>query len=1153
MHEQVGRGETNPPAPIRDAVTDDPQADRPFLYSLSILGTTFALLVTGLVAALVYQFYADQAIEVRILPERDQEELRRECRDLLEHFDATRDHLVHLTPDETAVYHEIRALLDEVGKAGQRQGNRHFDTVRLMKQIETSGLVGDWEEEERDEIVKLLSQAMRQHGVYDHYEIVGIVDPAATPELRLVYTLGQVPNEPADVVRLWVARSGDNWRIYDMETVGIARKVSEQWIGELRTAEGNFDVFADALRRHTSYLKEAANGKLPEQDADSLIASASGVILSEHERDDFFRSIILALQHLESRKGVRHFETQIRDPESMPAVLLASAWAHTDTDPARALAYADRYEALLGPCPKLSRARCDIYARLGDRDQLIAEYRTWLRLTPNDEQALLELALALPSERKGELLSHLAHVEHPDETALNLLNGAKDRDLATTEWLASHLEVHAPQSVAAHIAAGSRAEARGEYEQAADHYLKALESNDIDSDDRFDYALKYINIMGELGRFAEAMRQVPNRRQMIDWELEEWLDSPIRSDEEYRQMIELGLADAPDDRRLVQSLAQLQMKLGEFEQAEKLLRSQIARVESKAERAESQEVYSLRYLLAQIHYYRREYQEAIATFVTPSNGFAKVVDMAISDVDPEAVENILTVAPVELAGKPGLEAARAWSLAHRGEWQQAFDLYARLLQAHPDVFSYQHDDAFALACGHTGRWIEGFDLLPDKVAALRRLVHAAVEAGEPDAVAQLCQHYEPEHPADAVPVFMQLEGAWALEDYGEYIKVVKRALDLPPGNKSPSRESLRVNLFAALLHERRFAEANVLAEELVASERTAWAKAIVAAAQGSPLALDHALKMPPESDLTRLYEHPSVGTHFLEERFRPLHERSPVAIPLGVDELVGVLYLDSPLSLSSDAIIEATNALGPPATISPRQPVDPRITSAMVIQFAEGSVWLATGSGWHAGDWKSRVRRSPYASLANADTPWLAVGVTGWNEKVRDPLLPMARQLAVALTGEQTTHVCAASRKSWQHHQLFAADPRLVAAWTATGSVETLHHNPISPIVVPRPLAYEAAEGEEPPLDSRLRKTLYQWRQDSNQPLTVWARVAHPMATAPLELKVRSIEYREEVYELTAEVTSQSILLPELKPGLPMKFGEHAIEAFQIGEAPITR
>src|SRR5690606_22874830 len=242
----------------------------------------------------------------------------------------------------------------------------------------------DWTEDEREQGIRLLSSVLVRGGIYDRYDIIRIVDPDASAELRLVYALGYQPHQPADVVRLWVARRGDSWRIYDIETVGVDRSLSAIWLDELQATEGNFDAFSDVIQRHVSLHRKATTGKLPRQDADSLIAELTGAFVAESAHDEIWQSIILQLQTTGSQEGVRHFEHEIRDPKSVPSVLLAFAWAHAETYPVWALLYADRYEKLLGPCPKLSRAKCDIYAAIEEADKLITECHSWLRVPPDD-------------------------------------------------------------------------------------------------------------------------------------------------------------------------------------------------------------------------------------------------------------------------------------------------------------------------------------------------------------------------------------------------------------------------------------------------------------------------------------------------------------------------------------------------------------------------------------------------------------------------------------------------------------------------------------------------------------------------------------------------------------------------------------------------
>ncbi len=1143
---------------------------RPVLWAS---GGGLVVVAIGVAAAFAW-LAAQRAMSPTVTQFRPPAELRSEAARAFGDFDPSADPMAGLSPTERIEREEILALfrqLEVATRAGDKGATRKLvDVPRLFARIRQSGKLIGWSHTERFDLQLQVGESCTPDEFWAHMRVVAIVPVADDPGSRVVYITGKEEEEQGEQseARLWVARQGRGWKVYDWERLDLGMSKSQEWAAiawHTRSGTlGDFELRSTNLRKFKQQL-----------DAGDHAAARTTLLAVERMRcPSEFADNYLAVHGYywlwlgESDEAARCFE-KVSRPEDVPGAWYGLMTARRWSRPQQALSHAEKYEAALGPSVTLCETKAQILDRLGRKSEAATEWKRVLRLDANHYQALNGLLVLLPERDKAAFAEHLNKTTDPVQTASKLASMIAWRDEAALTFLIDYVRLRRPAAPELKSLTALKHSVAGDHEQAAESHLQLLLA-ETDATKQREHAAKYLAAMTQLGRVVEGFDAIPLAVQPAAFDD---LASPFFEDEselsrgELEQVLAHFRERHPDNPRGDVHALGLALRDKRFDDAERDARAALRRLDDQTSRnggvarpaneppkppgteddAELRSSVQLKLAKALCHLGRIDE----AWSLLPAAGrFHELMWIVESDGSSGRLSDLIRLQSASQPDDPEIPFARGRLAERDDRTDEAIAEYQQALKKAVGKPPGEYQHALRRLFVVSDRWQEYFESPSYDDTQLEALAADLVRSRQWQSFDELMnRRFDP--PGRARLATSASEAAWERQRYAECAEFCALALKSPEsGLREWQRGTVRERQLASLLRQKNFNQAQTLAAQFRDEQIDPFAPAVASAAAGEFVnALAIALVSAGEAgSATSLYHHAEVGGIFLKDEFAGLHDKFPVDLPYFAATRIAVVLLKSPSEIDEPQFADIVQQAAGPGSIVEVQPLtarDPK-QRAYRVGFGSASLWLVAGTGRFDSTWtlpQSETDDSPeQAALRTAIAEpkgYLVIGTVGWTNSDRERLTDVARRVARRLVGPSTVAI-----QLDQGFHIHAPDDTLLEQWEATESIDEralrralrLQYQPIDKVVASRQFQHELAAAAR----------AFQPDQAASLEIIV-ASIADPVLD-PVTIRVTKVSRNYNTFAFDGVLQSSSLTLPEFRAGLPVHLWQHHVQAWRTGD-----
>ncbi len=1150
-----------------EAVTRKRQAvGRVIAYLLVASAVCVSLAVIWLFVARLRSRLGSPSVSSTVTRQRDAAADRAEAVRVYGRFDAIDERTRQRSPAERAERAAIDALVDQLESCAASDDDARFrelvDFDRLVKRIESTGWIVGWSGLQRKVLLSELGQWATVEPHWHQIVVAGVITPPDDRDSRILYTFTQ--NETGDPAefRFWIGRAGAGWKLYDWERLDLGLSASEEWgfycgyrgapqlDGFVRWSE--LVVAADALTAAGEY--DAAEEKL---------RLAESQLVPPELNDYHWLLTGHRWRALGKADDMERCYAAVRRPNDAPGVYYSRMAAQRWSDPAEALKWAERYQRAVGPTPDLLEVKAQLLTALNRREEAASEWGRLVRIQPDHAAALTELYLALPARGKRAFETQLAQLEDPVAAAVQIAPSVGYRDYHGLAFLIDYLQRNAPDAAGTWYVNGLACQLDGRYDEAAGAYRHAFEQ-ETDDPTRTTYVNAYVAAMIADGRVLEAIRRVPDWKPVFQWLSYDYDDGESTlTDEEYRQLVALYTAQFPDDLTGLYrqaSLAMDQERYGEAEQAARRVLAQTSMAgrgdgdgaETGSDDPETYREFAS-VILANALWKQGRREAALAVGDDRDERLGQLARAAVAELRWDDARRLLEMSrPDDAAGEAWREYVAGSLAAHERRWDDAVAHLQRAADAAAESDRWLFDRRFLEACIRSGRWQAYYEDHANRNEAFAALANQCVVDAEWDVLRALIAAHERRFPHDPQSTKHQAELAWADEQYGAYDRLASQLLhganqDATSGYQ---RDYIEQRQLKALLRSGDFNQAMELARMKQRRDNDVAMLAIVQAAVGNLADAQRWARQAAaaDKDAAEFYTDDVVGTVFLDDRFAALHDEFPVGLSAS-PSTVAVFVLDAPRPLAADDVAAALTRLGAGATtdVVPLPHADKNVTSAWAVRRGKASVWLATGDG-KFDPWEAADKSAPLAAPVEHGRAWLAVGTAAWTEPDGEQAEALARRLGVALAAGHLTALRTREPAGWQRPLVLPPRDDVIDTWQTSGEVKPLRD--IAVYLKAPNLNGDVAANRA--FGRGLREAVRTFEHSRYAKLEVWACVATSPAVDPVHLDVTAVERDYGSLKFDGVLRNDSVLVGQLRAGLPMRLSEFQVRRWRLDDGPIV-
>ncbi|MBC8114695.1 MAG: hypothetical protein H7062_09985, partial [Candidatus Saccharimonas sp.] len=1116
---------------------------------------------------------SQRAMSPTVTQHRAPAELRSEAARVFGGFDPSADPTVGLNPTERTEREEILTMIRQLEAATRADDKgairKLVDVPRLFARIRQTGKLALWSRWDQLELQMQVGDSCQPGDFRDRYQVVGIVPVADAPETRVVYAVaGEGGEHDQPPVRLWVARHGREWKVYDWERLDLG--LSQSWHWAVMASHHRAGTLGD-FELHSAMLT-----KFREQyEAGDPVAARKTLIASEQLRcppefadyDSVTTGYYWRWIHADE-DAARCFE-KVSRPEEAPGSWWGLMWARQRTHPKQALSAAEKYEAAFGPSPPLCEAKAEILNRLGRKSEAATEWRNVLRLDANHNTALRELLVLLPERDKSAFAEHLDRTTDPPKTAGNLATMVAWHDEAALSFLIDYVRTRQPAAPELASLTALQHSVVGDHEQAAESHLKILLS-ETDAAQQRDHATRYLGAMTQLGRVVEGFDNVPPAIQPATFDdlASRYFDGESElSRDEFHQVLAHFRQRHPDSPRGDSHTVTLALHDERYADAVRDARAALRRLDEQT--SKSGEAPPPANALPAAHDTddnanpRAALQQQLATalchtggideawnLLPPDSRFSQLAWIANAGGHRDRVNELIRLQSASQPEDPDIPYFRARLAEQANRIDEAIGEYKLALTK--SAASRRQDIKYALRqlLVKEGRWQEYYDSKYYDDTELESIAADLVRSQKWQLFDELMnRRFDP--PGRARLAEHASEAAWERKRFAECADHCELALQSPEsGLQEWRRATLRARQLASLIRQQKFDQARTLANRLRDDHTDIQAPAIVCAAAGE---LVNALAIAKVSaDEARsayvLYHHAEVGEIFLRDEFAELHQKFPVELTYdSVSDRTAVVLLKVPSEIDERQLaVIVQEAVGPGTTadvhsLSTRDPQ----CRAYCVGLGSASVWLVAGNGRLDPSWKlpepgddETPERAALRTAIAASGGYLLVGTAGWTNTAADRVKETARRVVRRFVGESA--VAVQLIPDWNVH---APDDTLLDQWEATGSVDSranrgalrMKFEPADTVVAIRQFQNEL---------SAAARTFDKHQAPALE--IIAASIQEPLLD-PLTIRVTKVSRSYGNVRFEGVLQTSSLAVPALRSGLAVQISQHQVHAWRSG------
>ncbi|MHC4861733.1 MAG: tetratricopeptide repeat protein, partial [Planctomycetota bacterium] len=389
----------------------------------------------------------------------------------------------------------------------------HFDVPRLWREVKSWGeefrLTPKQEADFTKGLATGITRRFRNEAPFLLWERQEILLIKLLPGGReaVVLTRDWMPGDVTRKARWWLVRSGERWKLYDLEEVDFGIRMSLGAAGVLSSMTSGKDTsWIEAQQKLLAAMKAIhdSNADL----AEAILTEIDGVRFPRVIEG--VRQVVLgSLRLLQGRPGdaVGNLDRAAAIHPDMPMLsLLRASAGNALGDHAVALGQARRYLELVGGEADGHLQEGIALAGLGRTSQAMAAFHRGLARNPDSLENLVELALLLPPAKSGEIGTRFAKLRDPAGSFEVLVESLVARGgLEQARTVVAALRKLSPKDPRADYYVARLLSCEGRNEEAAALLIACIPKL-TDPDARGTYELGYMDVMIAANKPLEAYR-----------------------------------------------------------------------------------------------------------------------------------------------------------------------------------------------------------------------------------------------------------------------------------------------------------------------------------------------------------------------------------------------------------------------------------------------------------------------------------------------------------------------------------------------------------------------------------------------------------------------------------------------------------------------
>ncbi len=1088
---------------------------------------------------------------------RDSSELRAESVQAFSEFDASSDPFAELSPEERQA---IVELFEKIELCAQEEDNDRFSEIvdhnRLLKRMELTGRLAAYSNLEKRFLRAELKNAFEIDLNWSQLQIVEVLTLKDDPSSRVVYAYSSsASSEERNENRFLIASDGDAWKLYDWERMDLGIFASEEW--SLYAQYANTSLMA-GYSRWGELLGEADEAML---EGDNETAK-SKIRLAEQqsaprELGGYLWVIAGYRWHIlgETAEATRCF-LNVDHPEEVPGAYFGLMNCNRWRDYETALKYADMYEKTVGPSPELCQIKARMLEENGRKELALVEWKKLLRTEPENEAALKTLLLSHRKDDKSTFEPYLTRLTNPSATIASIATFVGWQDYQGLLYLANYLKNQAPNSPASNYVLGVAQSLDGNHQEAAGHYRLAYLS-EKDEDAISKYANAYVEAMSELGQGVAAWKQVPDPESAFDsiaYDYEE--EVSLLSTQEFRELVAAYCERFPNALDGFYQRSLIAIEENRYEEAEGILRAGLKSAETEVEadsdkdgkEEQDEDEYerdTLTYSLGQVLYRLGRAREAYEDAGDKKQQFSQLCRIAVFDRRWDEVQMLLKLHHAQEPDDSRLNYYAAELAAEEELWDEAFKELEEGIEKESDDNSWIFENRLKELSIESNRWLQYYTSSSKPKEAFDSLANSFSLKEDWTSLDRLIAEHQKNWALDLQIIKYKANASWQIKNYPAYIQLAKSLLESKDNEVISfyQKSAFEDRLLRALLRSGQPEEALELAKKYQQRDNDPSKLAIVYAMTGKYTQAEHlaGLVAAQNDGAEAFYSHDEAGPIFLSSRFRLLQEKYPVALSYDSPANSVIFISEEPWQLDVASIsntlreIDRSDVL----SVTPLKSIRGDVENAFSVRLENGSLWIATGAGKFDLDWSFDADSAPLAATANNCPYWLAVGISALTEPRHEQMNDPFRHLAIQLAGGKPKAFYVVEDWSWK---VFLAKENILSAWQSSMNLKPFQNDRLSVQVSSR--NRNLVTDRE--FERELRQAVRTFEASPGTRLEVLTCLSKGAEVDPLRMDVRSVKRTYGKLRFEGPLIASSVLIPELRAGLNVRFGYHEIRAWRL-------
>lgn len=551
------------------------------------------------------------------------------------------------------------------------------------------------------------------------------------------------PNGLLLKMRWWVTRRAGEWKVYDMEDLDGAARLTT-------TVSSLVGMGLGTINRHSrnlQLLKEAMDVLIIRHDPDEAekkLAPLVGVRLpGDMEALHLLARGMVHLQRGQAAEALVQLDKSRAIRPDMPLLDFLKGTALSRLGKwEEALKYLEAYRDLLGEdafiCQELGEA-----LRNGHRFAEAARaYRKSLDFEPTNADSFRGLLNSLSEvDDKDDLAQRFLKLEHRRENFQTFVEDAEHRDfIEVLEPILVALRKADPQYAPAELYLALVRARAGKSTEATALFRSAL-GREPDAKARQDYALKFQRGMARAGKYVEAYNVSPDAREAFRALAAEATKS--HNTEQLRQLVAVHKKGHPGEPLVALYQAEVYAQDGRYAQADRAFTAALALRPD----ADTVDLFRSSRVLARYHTGRG--LAAYRDIGPRADTFGQLGSLALNNDDLSFVEALLDLHARNEPDSLDLLCFQCRLKACQGKVAEATALLKTALARRlPDAKREEVVSFFLSDLATAGKIVEAYKAAPDAKKAFEILAEQFLEDGDPRDLAKLVAAHRQSHPDD---------------------------------------------------------------------------------------------------------------------------------------------------------------------------------------------------------------------------------------------------------------------------------------------------------------------------------------------------------------------------------------------------------------------